>query len=135
MLGAISLLTLPFLAVEVLLGVDLKLVHVDRAVVQLHHRLDQPRMRAEAPEPIVIGVGGEGGTRHPRCLPPHLLAVHPEYRVGPTAQHPDLFGAERLWQEEVAFLMEPVDLVLVELHGVASLAWRRSEEHTSELQS
>src|SRR3546814_20101167 len=82
-------------------------------------------MRAEAPEPIVIGVGGEGGTRHPRCLPPHLLAVHPEYRVGPTAQHPDLFGAERLWQEEVAFLMEPVDLVLVELPGVASLAWRR----------
>src|SRR3546814_12262070 len=105
MLGAISLLTLPFLAVEVLLGVDLKLVHVDRAVVQLHHRLDEPRMRAESPEPIVIGVGGEGGTRHPRCLPPHLLAVHPEYLVGPPPQHHDLFGADRLWLAEVDSLM------------------------------
>jgi len=63
------------LAVEGGLGVHLVLVHVDGAVDELHHRLDQPRVASEAAERLVVGVGRERGAGDAARLAPHLLAV------------------------------------------------------------
>ena len=104
--GAVVLVPLPHLAVEGGLGVDLVLVHVDRAAEHLLDRPDQAGMAAQPAERLRVGVRGEGGARRTAALPPHLLAVHGVDRVRLGAQHRRLCRGEHLGQEQVAVPVE-----------------------------
>ncbi len=114
--GAVVLVPLPELAVERRLGVDLELVHVDRLAEQLLERLDQARIGAQQAEGLVVGVGGEGGARRARLLPPDLLALGPQDRLGFGAQHANLFAREALGQKDVALLVELLELHVGQAH-------------------
>src|SRR5437660_10783674 len=61
--GAVILVPLPDIAVERRLGVDLELMHVELLAEQLLYRLDEPRMRAEQAETLIVGMRGSGGGR------------------------------------------------------------------------
>ena len=111
---------LPDVAVEGDLSVHLVLVHVDRPVEQPHDRLDQARMAAEAAERLVVAMGREGGARGDSVLfAHHLLAVHGVDLARRLPEDRGLFGGEQTGQHEVAGLVEPVDLVVGQLHGRA----------------
>ena len=114
--GAEVLVPLPDLAVESRLGVDLVLVHVHRSVHELHHRFDEAGMTAEAPEGLVVRVGGERRAGHAAGLPPHLLAVHGVDLVRGPAQHGDLVRREAVGPEHVALVVEPRQFFRSQLH-------------------
>src|SRR6202035_4928600 len=70
--GAVILMPLPDVAGEGRFGVDLVLVHVDLLAIDLLHRIDHARMRAEQPERLVVEMGSKGGARRAALLPPNL---------------------------------------------------------------
>ena len=83
----------------------------------LLQRFHQPRMMAEDAERLVVGVGGEGGARRAGLLAPHLLAVAAVNLLGLRAQHGDFFLAEAIGEEEIALVVEILELLRAELHG------------------
>ncbi len=109
---------LPDVALERGFGVELELVHVDFFAEELAQRFDEPRMAGKEPERLVEGVGGKGGARGAGLLPPHLLAVELEDRLGIVAQERDLLLGEAIGKEEVALLLEVAQLARRQLHGV-----------------
>ncbi len=123
--GAVVLVPLPDVAVERGLGVDLVLVHVDRPAEDLHHRLDQPRMAAEAAKGFVVGVRGEGGARDAGLFAPDLVALERVNLGRGPFQHAHLVGVERVRQEQVAAALEFVELRVTQLHAIWP-RWSRS---------
>src|SRR5437762_2582727 len=89
--GAVILVPLPDIAVERRLGVDLKLMHVELLAEQLLYRLDEPRMRAEQAETLIVGMRGKGGARRAGFFLPDFLAARPVDRLRIAAQGRDLF--------------------------------------------
>jgi hypothetical protein len=73
--GAVILMPLPDIALERRLRVDFILVHVEGFAKYLLDRTDQPRVMAEEPKGLVVGVRGEGGARRAGLLAPHFLSV------------------------------------------------------------
>ena len=126
--GAVVLVPLPHFAVERGLRVDLELMHVELFAEHLLDRPDQPRMRAQQAERLVVGVRGEGGARRARLLAPDLLAIGAEDRLRLVAQHRHLLGREQVRQEQVALLVELLKLLLAECHRIdpPTLTWRGS---------
>ena len=114
------LVPLPDLAVERGLGVHLVLVHVHGAVNELHDRLDEARVAPEAAERLVVGMGRERGARDAARLAPHLVAVEGVDLVGGGPQHRRLLGREARGEEQVALLVEPLELVWGQLHDESS---------------
>ena len=86
-------------------------MHVDVLAEQLAQRLDEPRMRGQQAERLVEGVGGEGGARCAGLLPPHLLAIEFEDRLGVVAQKRNFLLAEAVRKEQIALLVEIAELV------------------------
>ena len=130
--GAEVLVPLPDLAVEGRLRVDLVLVHVHRAVDELHHRLDEARMAPEAAERLVVGVRGERGASHSARFSPDLLAVHRVDLVRGPPQYRRLLGREAGRKEQVALFVESCDLFGRQPHDesprafvVRCATWRR----------
>jgi len=109
--GAVVLVPLPDGAVEGRLRVDLELVHVDPAVEQLLHRLDQAGVGTQPPEGLVVGMRGESRPdRLAVLLAPDLVApLGVDARQFPV-ENADLLRGEAPRQEEVAFAVEFLDL-------------------------
>ncbi len=108
---------LPDVALEGGLGVELELVDVDALAEQLHQRFDQPRMARHHLEHLVELVRGKGGARRAGLLAPDFLPVELEDVVGLDAQQRDLFLGEAVREEDVALLVEGLDLLGGKLHG------------------
>src|SRR3954470_1560305 len=116
--GAVVLVPLPDVAFERRLGVDLELVNIDAFAEQLLQWLYEPRVMGHQPEGFIIGMRGKCGARRARLLAPDLPAVGPENAVGFAAQDRDFVFGETVRKEYVALLVEGLDLLRCELHGV-----------------
>jgi hypothetical protein len=110
--GGIVLVPLPHRAVEGRLRVDLELVHVELFGLQdLRHGFDEARVPGE---PLVdripclhVPAGARRGGAFLAC---DLRAVLREHRRNFRIQNIDLFLAEHVRQEEVAFAVEFLEL-------------------------
>ena len=114
--GAVILVPLPDIALERRLGVDLVLVHVELFAEHLLDRTDQARMIAEQAKRLVVGVGGERGSRRPGLLAPHFLAVGRVDLLGLAAQDCDFLFRKAAGQEQPAFVMKLPELLCREFH-------------------
>jgi hypothetical protein len=74
-------------------------------------------MRAEQAERLVIEMGCEGGAWRAALLAPHLRTFGIVDARGLMCQQGYFFGAEQLRQEQPAFAVEVVDLLLGQSHG------------------
>ena len=121
--GAVILVPLPDVAGEGGFGVDLELVHVEFFAEDLLDRLDHARMRAEQAERLVVEMRGKGGARRAALLAPHLgpVGVVDADRLAREIGH--FLGAEQLGQEQPAFAVEIVDLLLREFHVFSPFAF------------
>jgi len=116
--GAVILVPLPDVPLEGRLGVDLVLVHVEPFAEHLLDRPDQPRVMAEEPKGLVVGVRGKGGARCAGLLAPHLLTVGGVNRLGLVAQGGHLLLGEAIGEEQIAFFSELPELLLAQRHCV-----------------
>ncbi len=117
--GAVVLMPLPDVAVELGFGVDLELMHVDPLAEHLLDGVDHARVAAEDRERLVVGVGRKRRARGAVLLAPDLRTVAGEHGSAFLAQDGDLFGGEQLGQEQPAFGLELLDLGLGQMHGFA----------------
>ena len=85
-------------------------MHVDLFAKQLAQRLDHPRMAGEQTERLVESVRGKSGARRAGLLAPDLLAIEFQDRLGIVAQQRDLFLAEAVREEQIALLVELLQL-------------------------
>ena len=100
------LMPLPDVAVEGGFGVDLELMHVDRAIDELHDRLDQSRVPAQAPKRLVVHMRGESGACRTRGFPPDFFALKRVDLLARALQDGGLFEREVTREEQVALLVE-----------------------------
>src|SRR6185436_5762805 len=78
-------------------------------------------MPPEDAEALVVGVCGKRRARRTRFLAPDLRAVELVDALGFRAQDLHLLGRECIRQEQPAFLVELLHLLIAELHGASSL--------------
>ena len=114
--GAVILVPLPDIAVERRLGVDLELMHVELLAEQLLYRLDEPRMRAEQAETLIVGMRGKGGARRAGFFLPDFLAARPVDRLRIAAQGRDLLVGKAFRQKEIALFVKSRELRGGQLH-------------------
>src|ERR1700704_1501452 len=76
------------------------------------------RLMAHHPEGFIVSVRGKGGAGRAGLLAPDLLAIGPENSVGFAAQNCHLVFGEAVREKHVALLVEGMDLLGCELHGV-----------------
>ena len=117
--GAVILMPLPDIPVEGGFAVDLVLMHVDRAVEQLHHRADQTRMLPQPAISLVVVMGGKSGAhRIAAGLAPDFRAVHGENLRQLAGQHIDFVLSEDVGQENPTLFIKLLQLFGVQLHDV-----------------
>src|SRR5579871_1476153 len=75
-------------------------------------------MVAEDAERLVVSVRGESGARSAGLLAPDFLTIAAVNLLGFRAQHRDFLFAEAVGEEEIAFVVEILELLRGELHGV-----------------
>src|SRR5471032_421851 len=115
--GAIVLMPLPDVAVERGLSVDLELMDVGLVLEELLGRLDEAGTVDQRLEHRMIGVHGEGGAHHVAGLLAHILfAALLEDAGDLRLQDRRFLGREVVREEEIAFLVEVLELLLCELH-------------------
>ena len=68
-------------------------------------------MAGQQPERLVEGMRGKGGARRAGLLAPDFLAVELEDRLGVVAQQRDLLLGEAVREEQVALLVEVLELL------------------------
>jgi hypothetical protein len=95
-------------------------VHVELLAEHLLDGLDQPRMRAEQTERLVVEVRGEGGARRTGLLAPDFGPVVAVDALRLVAEHGHLVGQEGSGQEQPAFSVKLRDLLVGEPHGETS---------------
>ena len=78
-------------------------------------------MRAEQAERFVVQMGRKGGARRAALLAPYFGAVGVVDALRLARQERHLFAAEQLRQEQPAFPVEVVDLLLGQFHVLAPL--------------
>ena len=119
--GAVVLVPLPDVAVEGGLSVDLELVDVGAVAQELLGRLDEARMMDQRLEHRMVFVHGEGGAHHVARLLAHiLLAALGEHLGDRVLQDLRLLGREVVREEQIAFVVETLELLRGELHGGSS---------------
>src|SRR5439155_25296023 len=125
--GAVVLVPLPDVSVERLLAVDLELVHVHVFAEQLRDRLYHAGVARQLGERVAIHVRRKIGAHHIAGLLADVLwpalSVEPRNLVG---ENFDFFRLEQAGKEEIALAVEPLLLLLGELHANASSTWDRS---------
>ena len=84
---------------------------VDVLAEILLERADQPRMAHQQAEHLAEGVGREGGARRAGFFAPDLLAVGLEDLLALDAEQRDLLLREAVRQEDVAFVVEGLELL------------------------
>src|SRR5712692_10452299 len=92
-------------------------------------------MRAENAEGLVVGVGRECGARRAGTLAPHLLALGLVDILGFRAQDRHLLVGKTVRQEQIASLVEFLELARREFHGafLAFFAWFRGAGPATEM--
>src|SRR5690606_18733846 len=89
--GAVILMPLPDIAVELGLRIHLELVHVELLAEHLLDRFDETRVSGEDAERLVVGVRSERRAGCAGLLAPYLLPALVEDLLGLATEHRDLF--------------------------------------------
>ncbi len=118
--GAVILMPLPDIAVERGLRIHLVLMHVDRPVEHLHHRVDQARVTAEPPEALVIGMRGEGGAGNAGRFPPDFFPLHRVDGIGLAFKQGGFLRRKPVRKEKVSVAVELFGFLLCQIHEALS---------------
>ena len=103
---------LPDIAIKCGLGVHLVLMHIHRAIEQLHYRVDQSRMGTQSPERVIIGMRREGGARYAGFLAPDLFALLLINIASSLLKYICFFRVKCIGEKQVALFIVFVDLQL-----------------------
>src|SRR5262249_47965261 len=125
--GAVVLVPLPDVAVEGHLAVDLELVHVHVLAEEVPDRLHHAWVARQLGERVAVHVRREVGAHHVAGLLAHGL--RPALRVQSwdlVDEDLDLLVPEQARKVEIAIPIEPLCLLLGELHANTSSKWNRT---------